>query len=142
MERCPRCPVCSMALWGSSTLERPPVCTLLSWRSVYLMCCASCPTSQYLALSGCLFAAWLVWSQVRYSASVATRTFMQCVGPEQQDRFLPTLTGPMCLNRCVDATGGGTARTTLFAHTNMHLHAGVVSALLPAIIMTQPRHSL
>jgi hypothetical protein len=39
--------------------------------------------------------------QVRYAASVATRTFMQCVGPEQQEQFLPALTGPMCLNRCV-----------------------------------------
>ena len=45
--------------------------------------------------------------QVRYAASVATRTFMVCVGPEQQERFLPTLTGPMCLNRCVCGFGSG-----------------------------------
>lgn len=38
--------------------------------------------------------------QVRYAASVATRTFMSCVGGgEAQEAFLPTLTGPMCLNR-------------------------------------------
>jgi hypothetical protein len=40
-----------------------------------------------------------VHMQVRYAASVATRTFFQCVGHEQQEPFLPTLTGPMCLNR-------------------------------------------
>jgi hypothetical protein len=38
------------------------------------------------------------YSQVRYAACVAVRNFMRCVG-EEGERFLPTLTGPMCLNR-------------------------------------------
>eukprot|EP00775_Hariotina_reticulata_P005826 gene5826-6067_t len=44
------------------------------------------------------------WSQVRYAACVATRNFMRCVG-EDGERFLPTLTGPMCLNRYYVAEG-------------------------------------
>ncbi|KAF6254565.1 ARM repeat-containing protein [Scenedesmus sp. NREL 46B-D3] len=45
------------------------------------------------------------WSQVRYAACVATRTFMKCVAQEEQHRFLPMLTGPMCLNRYYIAEG-------------------------------------
>eukprot|EP00879_Flechtneria_rotunda_P017789 GHRR01018648.1.p1 GENE.GHRR01018648.1~~GHRR01018648.1.p1 ORF type:complete len:558 (+),score=195.68 GHRR01018648.1:134-1807(+) len=45
------------------------------------------------------------WSQVRYAACVATRTFLNCVGQESLDKFLPTLTGPMCLQRYYVAEG-------------------------------------
>lgn len=56
---------------------------------------------QYVCLPHCHLMPLLlvVMAQVRYAACVATRTFLKCVGQEEQHRFLPTLTGPMCLNR-------------------------------------------
>ncbi|KAF8068347.1 hypothetical protein HT031_002036 [Scenedesmus sp. PABB004] len=45
------------------------------------------------------------WSQVRYAACVATRTLMACLAPDDRARLLPTLTGPMCLNRYYVAEG-------------------------------------
>jgi len=44
------------------------------------------------------------WSQVRYAASVAARSFVQKAG-EAQERFFPQLLGPMCLNRHYVAEG-------------------------------------
>jgi hypothetical protein len=70
-----------------------PVC--LTAGAAYACCCTTqviAPASDHLLR--------LVVPQVRYAACVATRTFMKCVGQEEQQRFLPTLTGPMCLNRC------------------------------------------
>jgi len=44
------------------------------------------------------------WSQVRYAASAAVRTFMEKAA-EQRDRFYPELLGTMCLNRHYVAEG-------------------------------------
>jgi hypothetical protein len=74
--------------------------------AVLLLCCCSAVSFCVTAHAGnaccCQFGRFLlrlVVPQVRYAACVATRTFMKCVGQEEQHRFLPTLTGPMCLNR-------------------------------------------
>jgi len=45
------------------------------------------------------------WSQVRYAASVGTRSFMQALGPELQKEQFPTLRPAMCLNRYYEAEG-------------------------------------
>jgi len=45
------------------------------------------------------------WSQVRYAASVATRTFLQSLPAYAHDDVLPTLLPPMCLNRYYEAEG-------------------------------------
>ncbi|KAL4425118.1 hypothetical protein ABPG77_008223 [Micractinium sp. CCAP 211/92] len=44
------------------------------------------------------------WSQVRYAASTATRTFMRCVAP-YRERIFPLLVPHMCLNRYYVAEG-------------------------------------
>ncbi|GAX73817.1 hypothetical protein CEUSTIGMA_g1268.t1 [Chlamydomonas eustigma] len=45
------------------------------------------------------------WSQVRYAASVATRTFLKNLGRENRDPALKILLPPMCLNRYYEADG-------------------------------------
>lgn len=39
------------------------------------------------------------WSQVRYAASVANRSLMQALSPEDREPFYPRLLPRMCLNR-------------------------------------------
>lgn len=39
------------------------------------------------------------WSQVRYAASVANRSLLRALSPEDREQFYPRLLPRMCLNR-------------------------------------------
>eukprot|EP01130_Rhizamoeba_saxonica_P008163 TRINITY_DN3297_c1_g1_i1.p1 TRINITY_DN3297_c1_g1~~TRINITY_DN3297_c1_g1_i1.p1 ORF type:complete len:644 (-),score=136.08 TRINITY_DN3297_c1_g1_i1:20-1951(-) len=59
------------------------------------------------------------WSQVRYAASIATRSFMLCIPPENKEQYYADLLPRMCLNRYYGAEG-----VRLYSHETWRLVVG------------------